>query len=248
MLIGVLFATVCRATVEAPVVAVAANMARTAEELASAFTAATGARVRLSFGSSGNLTRQIEQGAPFEVFLSADESFPQRLYEAGLTRGPGAVYAIGRLALFTAHGAGIAADASLGERLAFITSRAHGRLVIANPDLAPYGLAARQVLESRGLWARIEPRLVLGENVGQVVQFILAGAADAAFIPYSQAIQPEVAARGSVLEVDAAEHGPLRQAMVIVRDASAAAVAFGDFVLAPPARAIIAAHGYAVPE
>lgn len=154
---------------EPPAVAAAADLKFALTEAATQFERDSGQKVRLSFGSSGNFTQQIENGAPFELFLSADEAFVFRLAEAGHTLDRGAQYAIGRLVLFVPERSPLKPDATLEDLRAALTDGRLRRFAIANPEHAPYGRAARSVLRHAGLWTAIEPRLVLGENAAQAM-------------------------------------------------------------------------------
>src|SRR5439155_17610589 len=148
-----------------PPVAAAANLNFVLEEIADRFARDEGEGVRLVFGSSGSLARQITQGAPFELFLSADEQFPRQLTAAGLARDEGAIYATGRLALFAPKCSTLIVEEQLEGLGRLLRAGGVTRFAIANPSVAPYGSAAEAVLKTRGLWEAIQPRLVLGETV-----------------------------------------------------------------------------------
>jgi molybdate transport system substrate-binding protein len=209
------------------------------------FEAAGSHRVTLSFGSSGNFARQIQQGAPLDLFLSADEGFALRLADAGLTRDAGALYALGRIALLLPAASAIRLDEKLeGLRQAWPGVR---QFAIANPEHAPYGRAAREALQSLGLWSLVQPRLVLGENISQATQYVRSGAAQAGITALSLAQAPPVAAQTRHLLLPAGLHEPLRQRMVLLKNAGPAAQAFYAFLTAPEARAILARHGFALP-
>ena len=139
-----------------PTVAAAANLNFALTEIADQFARDTGTRVELVFGASGTLTRQIQDGAPFELFLSADEDFPNRLSAAGLTRDAGVVYAIGRLVVFAPTGSPLTVDERLDGLARLLEAGGVTRFAIANPDVAPYGKAAEAVLRKRGLWDAID--------------------------------------------------------------------------------------------
>ena len=158
-----------------PLVAAASDLRFALEEIAAAFRRDSGVSARLSFGASGNLTRQIEQGAPFELFLSADEAFVARLASQNLTRDGGDLYAVGRLALFAPHGSPLVPDAQLAGLKRLLARGGDWRFAIANPEHAPYGRAAEQALRASGLWETLRPRLVVGENVSQAAQFASSG-------------------------------------------------------------------------
>lgn len=228
-------------------VAAAANLQSTLEEIAAQFRTDTGRSLRFVFGSSGQFTRQIEQGAPFDLFIAADEQFPLRLAERGLTRDKGVVYAIGRLALVTAKSSGVKAD---GEMAGVTEALKQGRLrhfAIANPALAPYGERAQQALQQAGLWQDLQSRLVLGENVGQALQFVQSGNAEAGLVAYSLTFSPAVQQAVAVAIVSAHLHAPLYQRMVLLKNPSDTARAFYDYLLQPKARALLQQHGYALP-
>ncbi|WP_439534862.1 molybdate ABC transporter substrate-binding protein [Polymorphobacter sp.] len=232
----------------APTIAAAADLNAALPEVAALFTRQTGKHVRLVFGSSGNFTQQIANGAPFALFLSADEAYVARLAADGKTQGDGVLYATGRIGLFVPTASPIKADAGLKD---LARAAADGRLrkfAIANPDHAPYGRAAREALRHAGLWTAIQPKLVLGENAAQATQFAASGSAQAGIIPYALALTPSVKAAGRFVLIDAGWHQPLRQRAVLLAGAGATARAFYTFLQQPPARAILARHGFTTPE
>lgn len=230
-----------------PVVAAAADLQFALEEVARRFQAETGQAVRVSFGSSGNITRQIEQGSPVEMFLSADEGFVFRLAEAGLTRDRGELYAVGRIALFTPPGSPLRTEAGMdGIREALNAGRIT-RFAIANPEHAPYGRAAEQALRAAGLWDRIQPRLVLGENVSQAAQFALAGGSQGGIVAYSLVLAPGMRDRGTHVLLPDSLHQPLRQRMVLTRRAAPAAERLYDYMQEPAAREVMQRYGFVLP-
>lgn len=232
---------------DSPVIAAAADLKFALEEVAALFTERTGLSVALTFGSSGNFTRQIEQGAPFQIFLSADEGYVEHLAARGLTRDLGVLYALGRVVLFAPHGSALAVDGRL-EGLREALAQGHlGRFAIANPEHAPYGRAAEQVLRGQGLWDAIQPALVLGENAAQAAQFAGTGNADGGIIPYALALAPAVSRLGSYALLPAEWHAPLRQRMVLLRGAGATASAFYEFLQRPAARSVLKRYGFLLP-
>lgn len=231
-----------------PIVAAAANLNFALTEIASVFQRTSGARVELVFGASGALTRQIQDGAPFEAFLAADEEFPDRLVAAGLTTGDGVVYAIGRLVVFAPHGSPLKTDERLEGLTTFVKSGSAGRFAIANPDVAPYGRAAEAVLRKRGLWDALRPRLVLGDSITQAAQFATSGNAVGGLIAYSLALTPEISRRGTYAVIPDADYPPLRQKMVLLKRASDTTRRFYAFVQTADARSILRKHGFAVSE
>lgn len=231
-----------------PTIAAAANLSFALEEIADAFARARGTRVDLVFGSSGTLTRQIRDGAPFESFLAADEEFPNQLTAAGLTRDAGAVYAIGRLVIFAPEGSPLTVDERLDGLARLAKAGGVSRFAIANPDVAPYGKAAEAVLRKRGLWDSIRPRLVLGDTIAQAAQFATTGNAVGGLIAYSLVLTPHFADRGSYAVIPDADYPPLRQRMVLLKRATPTATQFYEYVLSDAARTIFRKHGYAVPQ
>ena len=231
-----------------PRVAAAANLNFALTEIADRFARDRGTPVEVVFGASGTLTRQIRDGAPFEMFLAADEDFPNQLTAAGLTRDAGAVYAVGRLAIFAATGSPLTVDAGLDGLARLVKAGKAGRFAIANPDVAPYGKAAEAVLRKHGLWDAIRPHLVLGDTVAQAAQFAATGNAAGALIAYSIVLDPGFANRGTYAEIPEADHPPLRQRMVLLKRAGATASQFYTYMRGDTARTILRKHGYGVPQ
>ena len=228
-------------------VAAAADLRPALTQIAADFRRATGGDVQITFGSSGMLAQQIARGAPFDLFLSADESYVQQLARDGRTVDGGALYAIGRLALVAPKGSPLRLDGQLhGLRTALAQGRIT-RFAIANPDHAPYGARAREALQRAGLWSAIQPRLVLGDNVAQALQFATAGA-QGGIVSSSLVRDPAVAARVNHVLIPASWHRPLRQRMVLVRGAAADARALYAFVRQPAARRTLVRFGFTLPE
>jgi molybdate transport system substrate-binding protein len=231
----------------APLIAAASDLKFALDEVVVQFQRETGHSMRVTYGSSGNLARQIAQGAPYDLFLSADESFVIDLHQQGRTQGPGELYGIGRVVLFVPTGSPLRPDPrleSLARRLADGTA---GRLAIANPEHAPYGRAAQQVLQSLGLWDAVRDRLVLGENVAQAAQFASSGNADGGIVAHSLALAPELRRRGSFALIPESLHEPLRQRMVLLEGATPIAERFYDYLRSPASRRILVAYGFAPP-
>lgn len=225
-------------------VAVAANFAETAEALKPAFERASGHTLVVTTGSTGKLYAQIAAGAPFQVFLSADAKTPARLEQEGLAvAGTGFTYAIGKLTLWSADSGRITAD---GQQA--LTDPGLRFIAIANPELAPYGVAAREALQSMGLWEQLQPRIVMGENIGQTHSMVVSGAAELGFVALSAVLSPRAAAGGSRWDVPQQLFTPLRQEAVLLipgKD-NPAATAFLEFLKTGAARAVIQTFGYAV--
>lgn len=231
----------------APRVAAASDLKFALDEIARAWSRETGKAVRLAYGSSGNFRRQIAEGAPFDLFLSADEAYVLALAREGRLEDEGALYAVGRLVLFAPRGSPV----DPGQGLAGLAEAARAgrvaRVAIANPAHAPYGRAAKEALEGAGAWKPLEGRLVLGENVSQAAQFAISGDAAAGLFAYSLTFSPAVAGRGRFALVPESAHAPLRQRMALVKGAGEEARAFYRYLQGPAARGIFARYGFALP-
>ena len=223
-------------------VAAAASMQSALTELVPMFERTQNVRITLTLGSSATLVRQIQQGLLAELFLSADEDLVFRLADAGLTLDRGAVYATGRLVLLVPAASRLALDPGLKGLKAGLTDVR--KFAIANPELAPYGKAAVQALQKEFLWPALQGRLVLGDNIAQTTQFVSTGAAEAGITALSLALAPEVAARTRYVLISDALHAPIRQRMVLLKNASAGARAFHDFLQSPAAKAVLLRYGF----
>ena len=230
-------------------VAVAANFTAPCEEIARAFERRSGHRVVVSAGSTGKLAAQIENGAPFDVLLAADAERPALLEKRGAAvAGSRFTYARGRLVLWSP-------DPALVDGAGKVLADGRFRhLAIANPSLAPYGAAAEQVLSDRGLWQRLRPRLVQGEDISQTYQFVASGAAELGFVALSQLRAAARGAaggqvKGSMWVVPEASYRPIDQQAVLLVGAwgNPAARAFLDFLKGGEARAVIERFGYGLP-
>ena len=233
----------------APIVAAASSLQFALEEAAAQFTQQTGHTLRLNFGSSGNFRRQIAQGAPFELFLSADEEFVQALYDEGYVDNTGVIYARGRLAWVQPAGrySVPSEQAPLAGVQEAITAWEEGqrlRIAIASPEHAPYGVAARDVLQKAGLWEASEPLRVQGENVSQAMQFALSDEARGGLVAYSLAVAPALAERSEAVLMPETWHTPLRQRMVLTPQAGEVAHAFYEWLQQADAKAIFETYGF----
>ncbi|MFU8863065.1 MAG: molybdate ABC transporter substrate-binding protein [Rhodobacterales bacterium] len=233
---------------DAPVIAAASDLQFAVTEIAQAFTAETGMSVRLSFGSTGNFSRQIREGAPFQIFMAADEEFILDLARDGFTVDEGDLYGIGRIVLMVPHGSSLTPDESLDALAEMLAAGEISRFAIANPDHAPYGMRAREALIERGLWEYLQPFIVLGENVSQAAQFALSGNAEGGIIAYSLALAPEVAPRGRYALIPEEWHARLRQRMVLLNGAGPVAEAFYNYMQEPDAREIMRRYGFVLPD
>lgn len=223
-------------------VAVATNFIEMMETLAPRFTAASGHRLRLSSGSTGKLYAQIKNGAPYDVLMAADQLRPE-LLEASPQGVAGSrfTYAIGRLTLWSAETGRIGLDGP-----AALKPDSFRHLAIANPKLAPYGLAAQETLAALGLWDRLQGRIVQGENIGQVHSMVATGNAELGFVALSAVMSRRNAVRGSRWDVPPHLHQPIRQdALLLAHGANnGAARAFLGYLKSAEARKIIASFGY----
>lgn len=231
-----------------PVVVAASDLKFALEEVAALFEKDQPHKVRLVFGSSGNFYSQILQGAPFQMFLSADEAFVFKLADAGKTRDRGRLYALGRIGIMVAHGSALKADSELKDLAAALKDGRLQKFAIANPDHAPYGTRAREALQHAGLWQTLEPRLVLGENISQATQFATSGATQGGIIAQSLALAPAIARLGDFALIPDRWHQPLRQRMVLMKNAEPAAQAFYAYIATPPAQAVMRRYGFVMPK
>ncbi|SDH62950.1 molybdate transport system substrate-binding protein [Pseudomonas benzenivorans] len=235
------------AEADTPVVAAAADLKFALEEVSARFEADTGKRLKLVFGSSGNFYRQISEGAPFQLYLAADESYVEQLAAAGKTLDEGALYAMGRIVLAVPHGSVLKADAELTGLRAALAAGKIGKFAIANPEHAPYGRRAEEALRHAGLWDALQGKLVLGENVAQAAQFATSGNAQGGIVAYSLALAPDVAKRGQFVLIPEHWHSPLRQRMVLLKGAGATSQAFYQYLQQPVARSILRRYGFSLP-
>lgn len=232
---------------ESPTIAAAADLQFALTEVADQFTKDTGKTVKLSFGSSGNFHRQIKEGGPFEMYLSADEGYVLELAKDGLTLDEGTLYAVGRIVLIVPPGSPLKPDGSLKDLAAALETGSVKKFAIANPEHAPYGRAARAALKTAGLWEKVEDKLVLGENVSQAAQYATTGSTAGGIIAYSLALSPKVSGLGQFALIPAEWHEPLRQRMVLTKKAGDIAKAFYAYVQAPAARAVFKKYGFVLP-
>ena len=232
---------------EAPAIAAAADLQFALTEVADAFREETGRDVRLTFGSSGNFFRQIREGAPFQVYFSADEEYVIDLAASGHAEDEGAIYAIGRIVMMAPHGSPVAADEELADLRAALADGRLKKFAIANPEHAPYGRRAQEALRHAGLWDSIEDKLVFGENVSQAAQFATAGDTQGGIIAFSLALAPNVAKLGDYALIPDSWHEPLRQRMAVLRGAGETARRFAEFVQGDAARAVMKRYGFVLP-
>ena len=232
----------------APTVAAASDLRFALESVAEDFRKNSRERVELVFGSSGNLARQLMDGAPFELFLSADEMFVEKLADAGLTRDRGALYAVGRVVLYAPNGSRLTVDERLEGLRTLLARGGVTRFALANPEHAPYGRAAEAALRAQGLWEKLQPALVLGENISQAAQFATTGDAVGGILAYSLVLAQPLSEQGRYALLPESFHPPLRQRMVLLKRASATTERFYKDLQQPSAREILRRYGFAVPN
>ena len=223
-------------------IAAAADLAAAFRELGPAFEKASGAHPTFAFGSTGLLAKQLEQGAPFDVFAAANVSYAEQVVKAGACDGASrTLYARGRLVAWWKHG-----SRAVPESLADLADARFVHVAIANPEHAPYGRAAMDALTHAGVLDAVKPKLVYGENVQQALDSAETGNAEVALVALSLAVKNE---RGSFVIIDDALHAPIDQAMVVCRHGSGRELGkrFVDFVASPAGRAVMRAYGFLLP-
>ena len=230
------------ACAEVSAVAVAANMKDAFSEIATAFQATGKPAIRVVYGSSGNFTAQIMNGAPFNLFISADEYFPLELYKNGKTVDEGKVYAIGKLAIITKNSSGIQLESDKATLVKAINKA--NKIAIAKPDLAPYGKAAVEYLKAEGLWEIAKGKLVYGDNIGLATTYVITGAADLGFTAVSLAKSSEVSKDTNYLLLNGQLYEPIKQRMVLMKGAPAEAVELYQFMQGLTAQSILRKYGY----
>lgn len=225
-------------------IAAAADLKFAMEEIVAEFRKAHSAdQVDTIYGSSGKFHTQIQQGAPFDMYFSADIMYPQMLAKEGLAASPVKPYAFGRIVLWSQS-----RDASK-MTLADLADPSIRKIAIANPKHAPYGKRAEEALISAGLWDKLQDRLVLGENIAQTAQFVQTGNADIGIIALALALNKELASKGGYALIDDKLHQPLEQAFIITKRAADNPLAkrFADYMGSPEARRIMVKYGFVLP-
>lgn len=228
-------------------VAAAADLQVVLPAIADRYRQSTGQVLRITYGSSGNFVTQIQNGAPFDLFLSADTAYVERLVESGhARRGSVTPYATGRLVLWARKDRRL----DVGRGLSVLTDPRVRRVAIANPEHAPYGRAALAALRHAGIAEAIRTKLVLGENIAQTAQFVQSGNADAGLIALSLALSPALLASGSYIDIPPSSFPPIRQAAVVVSRSRQAEAAgrFLAYLRQPDAVALLRASGFGVDE
>ncbi len=224
--------------------AVASNFSAPMKQIAALFEKQSGHTVKLSFGSTGKFYAQIKGGAPFDVFVAADSATPHRLEDEGMTvNGSSFVYALGTLVLWSSQPGYVDSHGIV------LRNGSYKKLAIADPKLAPYGQAAKEMLEALKLWHMVRSKLVMGENISQTYQFTATGNTELAFVALSQVMRDGKVSKGSYWIVPAHLYHPIRQSAVLLSAAKdkAAPRAFLDFMKSEKAAAVMRSYGYELP-
>ncbi len=225
-------------------IAAAADLKFAMEEIAAAFKQEhPGAEIDVVYGSSGKFQTQIQQGAPYDLYFSADIAFPRELAKKGFAASEVKPYAFGRIVLWSTS-----MDAAT-MTLASLTDPKISRIAIANPKHAPYGKRAEEALRASGLWEKIEPKLVYGDNIAHTAQFVQTGNAQAGIIALSLAVNPELAKRGGYWLIPDTLHEPLEQGYIITSRAAGNLLAksFTAYMNSKPARTVMTKYGFVLP-
>jgi molybdate transport system substrate-binding protein len=228
-------------------VAAAADLKFAMQDVAAQFEKKTGTKVEVSYGSSGNFFSQLQNGAPFDLFFSADIDYPRKLESTGFAE-PGTLYeyAVGRIAIWTPADAKVDV-ARLGWEA--LLDASVQKIAIANPEHAPYGRAAVAALQKAGIYEQVKPKLVYGENISQAAQFVQSGNAQAGVVAMSLAVSPGMK-DGKRWEIPADMHPPIEQAVIVLKSAAnkEGARSFLDFVKSEAGRATLAKYGFTFPS
>lgn len=247
MLLAVAFLSLCGqlAAAQTLTVAVAANVKFAFDELQAEFKQSSGIAINAVVASSGKITAQVKSGAPFDVFLSADMAFPAALHQQGYAVSAPKIYAYGVLVLWTLE------PLDLSKGVQVLADSAVQKVAIANPRLAPYGEEAMRVLDYYKLRAAVAPKLIYGESIAQVNQYIDMRSASIGFTAKSVVLAPQLQGRGKWIEMPRESYSPIAQGVVILKHGAAhnaaAAQRFIEFIASPGARGILQKYGYLLP-
>ncbi len=228
-------------------VAAAADLQFVMQDVSARFQKETGKTVKLIYGSSGNFSQQIQNGAPFDMFFSANLDYAKKLEAAGLTE-PGTLYqyATGKIVVWVPNDSKL--DLSAG--LQALLNPAIKKIAIANPQHAPYGQAAVAAMKKENVYDKIADKLVLGENISQTASFVVSRAADAGIVALSLALSPNMKDKGRYAEIPGADYPPIEQACVILKSSQqkATAQSFLNFIKTPAAAELFRTYGFAMPN
>lgn len=242
-LVAILF-TACSRPNDKVVVATAANVQFVMQELQKEFEKGTDTRLEIVVGSSGKLTAQIREGAPFDLFVSADTRYPQEIYDNGGGETAPKIYARGALVLWTS-------DSTVVPDLPMLANPAVKKIALANPETAPYGTVAVQVLQKAGLYEQVKSKLVYGESIAQTTQYIATGAADLGFTALSVVLSPEMKGKGRYVKLDSTTYTPIDQAALLLKHSETSpkrekSREFYDFLYSENAMIVFKKYGYSV--
>jgi molybdate transport system substrate-binding protein len=236
----------CLASAQEITVAAAADLQFAFQDVAARFQKETGHSVKLIFGSSGNFFAQIQNGAPFDIFFSADIDYPKKLEAAGLTE-PGTLYpyATGKIVLLAPQGSAL----DLNRGLQVLLDPAIKKIAIANPQHAPYGRAAVAALQHEGIYDKVTDKFVLGENISQTASFVVSGSADVGIVALSLALAPSMKEKGKYAEIPAGDYPAIEQAAVILKSSQQKEIArqFVTFLKTPAMQDLLRSYGFTVP-
>jgi molybdate transport system substrate-binding protein len=238
-----LILTGCSKPSEKIIIATAANVQYVMKEIQKEFEKESGKQIQIVVGSSGKLTTQIREGAPFDVFVSADTRYPQEIFKNGGSNQQPKVYALGSLVLWSKN----IPTAELN--LAMLTSEKIKKIALPNPATAPYGQAAVQVLKSQDLYEKTEKKLVFGESIAQTAQYISSGSAEAGFNALAIVLSPEMKGKGNYVIVDSSLYQPIEQAAILLKHSEdspkkATSEQFYKFLYSERAKSILKKYGY----
>ncbi len=245
LLFTIMFCAVTVSFAQEIIVAVAANVQFAMQDLESAYEQKSGLAIKTVISSSGKLTAQIQNGAPFDVFLSADMKYPDTLYSTGFAEAKPKVYAYGSLVLWTMK------EVDLSQGIKILLNAKTRKIAVANPKTAPYGAEAVKVLKHYQLYESVSPKLVYGESIAQVNQYIFSQVAEMGITAKSVVLSPAMRGKGKWIEIDPAAYSPIAQGVVILKHGSKnhpqASQAFYDFLFSEAAKKILKDYGYFVP-
>lgn len=244
LFLGIVLLAGCSKPNDKVVVATAANVQFVMQELQKEFEKDSDTRLEIVVGSSGKLTAQIREGAPFDLFVSADTRYPQEIYANGGGEVAPKVYARGALVLMTS-------DSTITPELQMLTRPDIKKIALANPETAPYGTAAVQALQKAGLYDQVKSRLVYGESIAQTTQYIVTGAAEMGFTALSVVLSPEMKNKGRYVKLDSTAYAPIDQAALLLKHSETSpkrekSREFYDFLYSEKAKSVFRKYGYSV--
>lgn len=228
------------------IIAVASNMKPAFEKIFRQFQRTHPQQLRIIYGSSGNLSSQIQQGAPISLLISADEVYPSRLFTAGFTQDAGIVYALGHLVMIVNAASDIQLSNDVQQRSVILVQAK--KIAIANPDIAPYGKAAVQYLQSSQLWDQLKSKMVYGENISIAATYVSSGAADVGFTALSLAKLPELTSSIRYIELPENTYQPIKQRMVLMKNPDPLVVELYKYLQSSAAKQILQQYGYTIPS